>query len=127
MGRTLGNENSITTALKVSSEGGLDLWRFKSARHLASWVGLCPETEAKISRGKPLAGTSKRTANRAAQGPAPRGGGLRSRRSALTEGAEYADREQDYYEEGYRQRVMHHLTKRAKQLGRQLTPIAPAV
>ena len=44
----------------------------------------------------------------------------------LTKGTEYPDQGQDYYEERYRQRVMHHLAKRAEKLGLQLTPIPQA-
>ena len=44
----------------------------------------------------------------------------------LTKGQEYTDQGQVYYEERYRQRVMHHLTKRAEKLGFQLTPIPDA-
>ncbi|MBY0485553.1 hypothetical protein [Nitrosomonas sp.] len=40
----------------------------------------------------------------------------------LTKGAEYTYQGQDYYEERYRQRVMHHLAKRAEKLGMQLVP-----
>ena len=54
-----------TTALKVIAEVGPDLSRFKSAKHFASWLGLCPGT--KISGGKLLSGATKRTANRVAQ------------------------------------------------------------
>ena len=32
----------VTTALKVIAEVGPDLSRFKSAKHFASWLGLCP-------------------------------------------------------------------------------------
>jgi len=145
-----------TTALKVISEIGPDLSRFASAKHFASWLGLCPGT--KISGGKLLSGKSKRTANRAAQALKLAAAALRSSQSALgayfrrmcarldrakaitatahklarliytmlTKGTEYTDQGQDYYEERYRQRVMHLLTKRAKQLGFQLTPIAEA-
>ena len=42
----------------------------------------------------------------------------------LTQGMEYTDQGQDYDEERYHQRVMHHLTKRAEKLGFQLTPIS---
>jgi len=35
---------------------------------------------------------------------------------------EYTDKGQDYYEERSRQRVMHHLAKRAEKLGMQLVP-----
>jgi len=40
----------------------------------------------------------------------------------LTKGTEYTDQGQDYYEERYRQRVMHLLAKRAEKLGMQLVP-----
>ena len=38
----------------------------------------------------------------------------------LTKGQEYTDRGQEYYEERYRQRVLHHLTQRAGKLGMRL-------
>jgi hypothetical protein len=41
----------------------------------------------------------------------------------LTKGTEYTDKGQDYYEERYRERVMHHLKKRAEKLGFQIVPI----
>jgi transposase len=44
----------------------------------------------------------------------------------LTKGSAYVDRGQDYYEERYRQRVLHHLTRRAQKLGFHLTPIQQA-
>ena len=40
----------------------------------------------------------------------------------LTNGEEYTDRGQDYFEERYRQRVLHNLTQRAKAMGMQLVP-----
>ena len=43
-----------TTALKVIAEVGPDLSRSRSAKHFASWLGLCPGT--KISGGKLLLG-----------------------------------------------------------------------
>lgn len=42
-------------------------------------------------------------------------------------GEKYADTRQDYYEERYRRRVMHHLARRARKLGLQLVPIPDAV
>ena len=150
------NGIDTTTALKVISEIGTDLSRFKSAKHFASWLGLCPGT--KISGGKILSGASRRTANRAAQALRLAASALRSSQSALgayyrrlcarldrpkaitatahklarliytmlTKGAQYTDQGQDYYEERYRQRVMHHLARRAGKLGFQLTPIPAA-
>ena len=44
----------------------------------------------------------------------------------LTKGQEYTDQGQDYYEERYRQRVLHNLNQRAQQLGMTLVPAVPA-
>jgi transposase len=144
----------VTTALKVISEVGPDLSRFKSAKHFASWLGLCPGT--KVSGGKVLSGASKRTANRAAQALRMAAAALRQSQSALgayyrrlcsrmdkpraitatahklarliytmlTKGSEYVDQGQAYYEERHRQRVVHHLQRKAQQLGFQLVPAA---
>ena len=146
----------VTTAFKVLTEVGADLSRFKSAKHFASWLGLCPGT--KISGGKVLSGASKRTANRAAQALKMAAASLRTSQSALgayyrrlaarmdkpravtacahklarliytllTKGEEYVDQGQAQYEECYRQRAVMTLTKKAQQLGFQLIPVAEA-
>ncbi len=54
----------VGTAMTMIAEVGTDLSRFRSAKHFASWLGLCPGT--KISGGKVLSAASKRTANRLA-------------------------------------------------------------
>lgn len=150
------NGVETATALKVIAEVGPDLSRFKSAKHFASWLGLCPGT--KISGGKVLSGASKRTANRLAQALRMAAFALSRSKSSLgayyrrlsgrldkpkaitatahklarliytmlTKGTEYVDRGQDYYEERYRQRVVHQLNRRAASLGFTLTPIDPA-
>lgn len=142
----------VTTAFKVLAEVGADLSRFKSAKHFASWLGLCPGT--KISGSKVLSGASKRTANRAAQALKMAAAHLRNSQSALgayyrrlcarmdkpraitacahklarlmytmlTKGEEYVDQGQAQYEERYRQRVVQNLTKKAEKLGFQLVP-----
>ena len=46
--------------------------------------------------------------------------------SMLTKGEEYTDQGQAYYEERYRQRVLHNLNRGAQQLGMTLVPTAPA-
>jgi transposase len=141
------------TALKMLAEVGPDLSRFKSAKHFASWLGLCPGT--KISGGKLLSGASKRTANRLAQALRLAAVSLRNSKSALgayyrrlcarldkpkavratahklarliytllTKGTEYLDRGQAYYEERYQQRVLHHLNRKAAAMGFKLMPI----
>jgi hypothetical protein len=43
----------------------------------------------------------------------------------LTKGQEYTDQGQDYFEERYRQRVIHNLSRRAQQLGMVLVPVEP--
>ncbi|MDP3927369.1 MAG: IS110 family transposase, partial [Hydrogenophaga sp.] len=40
----------------------------------------------------------------------------------LTHGQEYTDRGQDYFEERYRQRVLHNLAQKARTMGMQLVP-----
>jgi transposase len=137
----------------VIAEIGPDLSRFKSAKHFASWLGLCPGT--KISGGKLLSATTKRTANRVAQALKMAAISLRASQSALgayfrrmcarldkgkavtaaahklarliyamlTKGASYVDQGQDYYEERYRQRVLFHLKKKAAALGLELVPL----
>ncbi len=142
----------VTTALVVVSEVGADMSRFKTDKHFASWLGLCPGT--KITGGKVMSGKTKRCANRAAQALRLAAAALRSSQSALgayyrrmcarmdrpkavtaaahklarliyamlTSGQEYNDRGQDYFEERYRQRVLHNLAQKAKAMGMQLVP-----
>ena len=142
----------LSTALKVLAEVGPDLSRFKSAKHFASWLGLCPGT--KISGGKVLSGVSKRTANRLAQALRMAATTLRNSQSALgayyrrlcarldkakavqaaahklarliytllTKGTAYVDQGQGYYEERHRQRVLHHLHRKAAAMGFKLRP-----
>jgi transposase len=54
-----------TVVMKLLSEIGPDLSRFESVKHFCSWLGLCPGT--KISGGKVLSSSTKRSANRARQ------------------------------------------------------------
>ena len=44
----------------------------------------------------------------------------------LTKGEKYTDQGQNYYEERYRERVLHHLSKRAEKLGMNLVPTPQA-
>lgn len=41
----------------------------------------------------------------------------------LTKGEEYTDQGQDYYEERYRQRVLHNLNQRAHKLGMKVVAV----
>ena len=146
----------VTTAFKVLAEVGADLSRFKSAKHFASWLGLCPGT--KISGGKVLSGASKQTVNRAAQALKLAAASLRTSQSALgayyrrlaarmdkphavtacahklarliytllTKGEAYVDQGQSQYEARYRERVIKTLSKKAEKLGFQLIALPKA-
>jgi transposase len=71
----------VTTAMKVLSEAGTNMSRFKRAKQFASWLGPCPGT--KIPGGKVRSGASKHTANRAAQALRMAAVSLKSSQSAL--------------------------------------------
>jgi transposase len=135
------------TALTIISAIGVDMSPWKTEKHFASWLGLCPGN--KISGGKRISGKSKPTANRAAgalrlaaqslyNSHSALGAFLRRQKARLGApkaitatahklarlvytllkyGTEYVDAGQDYYEEQYRQRVIYNLKRRAKQMG----------
>ncbi len=141
------------SALKIIAEIGTDMSRWKSAKHFASWLGLCPGT--KVSGGKVLSTRSKQVANRAAaafrmaaftlfRSKSALGAYLRRQRSRLgapkaitatahklarmvysmlKHGMAYVDVGQEYYEERYRTRVVKNLKKKAKELGFELVQI----
>lgn len=136
-----------TSALKIIAEVGTDMSRWKSAKHFASWLGLCPGT--KISGGKRLSAKSKPVANRAAaalrmsavsllRSKSALGAYLRRQRSRLgapkaitatahkmarlvysmlKHGSAYVDLGQSYYEERYRDRTIKSLKRKAQSFG----------
>jgi transposase len=140
----------VTTALAVISETGTDMSRFASVAHFASWLGLCPGTRitgGKVMSGKTkrvanqaaqalrLAAAGLRTSQSAlgayyrrmcSRMDKPKAVAAAAHKLArliytmLTKGEEYVDRGQAYYEERYRERVLHNLTKRANQMGMKL-------
>lgn len=144
----------VSTALTMIAEVGPDLSRFKTVKHFASWLGLCPGT--KISGGKVLSGASKRIANRLAQalriaavaaGKSHSALGAYYRRlgarlgkakavratahklarliyTLLTKGEAYVAQSQDYYQQQHQQRVLKNLKKKAQEMGFSLTPVA---
>lgn len=145
---------NTNTALKIIAEIGIDMSRWKSAKHFASWLGLCPGT--KISGGKTLNSKTKRVANRAAMAlrmaacslinsKSALGAYLRRLRSRLGTpkaitatahklarliysmlklGSDYVDVGQKRYEEQYRSRVIQNLKRKAKELGLMLIEIS---
>jgi transposase len=140
----------VTTALAVISEVGTNLSRFPTVKHFASWLGLCPGTKitgGKVMTGKTqrsanraaqalrLAAAALRSSQSAlgayfrrlcARMDKPKAVTAAAHKLArliytmLTQGEEYTDQGQDYYEERYRQRVVRQLLQRAEKLGMTL-------
>nr|WP_319563423.1 IS110 family transposase [uncultured Rhodoferax sp.] len=141
-----------STALKVIGEIGVDLARFPTVKYFTSWLGLCPGTKisgGKVlsSATKPCANRAAQALRMAAQAlrKSQTALGAHHRRLCsrmdkpkaitasahklarlvyfmLTKGQAFVETGQDEYEERYRQRVVQNLTRRAHQLGFQLTP-----
>ena len=142
------------SVLKIISEIGLDLSRWKSSKQFASWLGLCPGN--KVSGGKRLSGKSKRTGNYASTALRMAASTLHHSDSALGAfyrrlkariGApkattatahklaiiifnmirnkiEFVETGANYYEKQYRDRLIKNLNNRAKTLGFELKQIA---
>jgi transposase len=142
----------VFVAQTVISEVGMDMNRWKTEAHFASWLGLCPDN--RISGDKVLARGTRHVLNRAAT--ALRLGAstllksqtylgaqyrrLRSRLGApkaitamahrlarlmyrmLKYGQQYVDKGAEYYEQRNRQQQIEFVRKKAAQLGLQLTP-----
>jgi len=150
------NGIDTNTALKIIAEVGVDMSRWKTAKHFASWLGLCPG--AKISGGKVLSSATKQVANKAAaalrmaafaliNSKSALGAYIRRQRarlgaakaitatahklarlvySMLKNGTAFVDVGQEYYEERYRTRVVQNLKRKAQDLGFELVAIQGA-
>ena len=146
----------VITALKVLSEVGPDLSRFESAKHFTSWLGLCPGTKVsggkvlsgaskrtanRAAQALRLAAAALRQSQSAlgayyrrlcSRMDKPRAITATAHKLArliytmITKGTEYVDQGQAYYEERHRERVVHHLKRKAQQLGFQLIPTLEA-
>ena len=144
---------SQVSALIILAEIGTDMSRWKSAKHFASWMGLCPGI--KKSGGKLLSGASRQVANRAAialrmcafalhRSKSALGGYLRRMKSRigapkaitatahklarlvyalLKHGQEYVQTGQDAYEKQFQARKLIALRNNAKSMGFTLLPI----
>jgi transposase len=140
------------TVQAIISEVGLDPTRFPTAKHFASWLGICPGS--KISGGKVLSSRTRKVVNRAANAFRLAAQSLANSRTALggfyrrirtrsgapkaitatahklarifyhlwTTGENFIDAGADAYEQQYQQRVLKHLKQRAKQMGFDLVP-----
>lgn len=140
----------INGIIKIIAEIGKDMSKWPTAKHFASWLGLCPGN--KISGGKVLSSRTKPTANRAAQAlrlaanalyrsQTALGAFFRRMRSklgapkAITAGAHklakilyamlrerksFKEIGQDTYEQMHKERQLQALKKRAKDFGFQL-------
>jgi transposase len=143
----------VMTAQTLLSEVGLDMSRWKTESHFASWLGLCPDN--RISGDKVLARGTRRVVNRAATAlrqaantlirsrsylgaqyrrlrtklGAPKAITAMAHRLArlvyrmLKHGQAYVDKGTEYYEERFRQQQIQLLRKRAAKLGLQVAEI----
>lgn len=141
---------NVTTAMAVISEVGTDMSRFTTVGHFTSWLGLCPGTKitggkmisSKTKRVANRAAIALKLAAASLRGSKSSLGAYYRRLCArmdkpkavtaaahklarliymmLTKGEEYTDQGQEYYEERYRERVLHHLAKKAEKMGMKL-------
>jgi len=141
------------TALKVISEIGVDMSRWPTPKHFASWLGLSPNN--RVTGGKVISSRTTPSANRAAvalrlaafglhRSDSALGAFLRRKKAqlgpakaitatahklariiyaSLKYGHEYTDAGADYYEAQHRQRALHSATRRARKLGYRLVPL----
>jgi len=142
------------TAQTVLSEVGLDMSRWKTEAHFASWMGLCPDN--RISGDKVLRRGTRPVSNRAASalriaactllrsrsylgaqyrrlrsklGP-PKAITAMAHRLArliyrmLKYGQRYVDKGAEFYEQRYRNQQIQSLHKRAAKLGFQIVALA---
>jgi transposase len=142
------------TVQTVFSEAGLDMRKWPTEHHFASWIGLCPAHE--ISGGKVLRRRSRKVVSRLAtafrlaastlrESDSYLGAQFRRLRTRLGApkaitamagklarlvyrmlryGQEYVDRGEAYYNEKYRDQQIQLLKKKALQHGFQLIPAA---
>jgi hypothetical protein len=143
----------VMTGQTVISEVGLDMSRWPSEHHFASWLGLCPSNE--LSGGRILKKRTRKVVNRAATAFRMAASTLRASQSylgakfrrlrsrlgppkAITAmartlailfyrmlkfGQDYVDRGTEFYEQRQRDQQLQYLTTKAARLGFQVVPI----
>jgi transposase len=142
----------VQNAQTIISEVGVDMSRWKTEKHFASWLGLCPDN--RISGGKVLKRGTRQVVNRAStalrlaasallRSQSALGAKFRRLRSKLGApkaitamahvlarlvyrmlkfGHEYVDRGIQFYETKYRQQQLQWVAKQAAALSMQLVP-----
>jgi transposase len=142
----------VLTAEVVISEIGLDMSRWRSEKHFASWLGLCPDN--RISGGKVLSSHTRQVVNPLADALRIAATTLQNSKTALgafyrrmrarlgaasaitatahklariiyrllKHGELYVQQGMEVYERRYRERLLHNLKKTASTLGFELTP-----
>ena len=140
------------TAQGLISETGLDMSRWETPKHFASWLDLCPSP--KVSGGRVIGQGRRHASNRAAQMFRQAASTLKNSQSwlgsfyrrmrvrigaapavkatahklaliyyhVLSEHTEYRQIEAPKYEERLRERTLRNLQRRARQLGMDLVP-----
>ena len=148
---------NVMTAQTILSEVGLDMSRWKTEAHFASWLGLCPNNS--VTGGKVLRRGTRKIVNRAAtafriaastlrRSDSYLGAQFRRFRSRLGApkaitamahklavlfyrmlrfGEEYLDRGQQFYQDKYLQQQIVRLKRQAAQLGLVVTPASSQV
>lgn len=143
---------SGSAALSLIAEVGVDMSRWNTEKHFASWLTLCPNN--KVSGGRILKRSTRKSASRArdtlrmcaqslmGSGSAlgaycrrmcrrlgePKGITAAAHKLALLVyrmlkfGSDYVDIGQDEYERKYKDRMIKQLARRAKDFGYQLAP-----
>jgi transposase len=141
-----------STALSLIAEIGVDMSRWETEKHFASWLTLCPNN--KVSGGKVLQRATRKSCSRARDtlrlcalsllGSAsalgaycrrmcsrlgqPKGITATAHKLALLVyrmlkfGRDYVDIGKDQYEQKYKDRAVKQLTRKAKDFGFQLVP-----
>ena len=147
----------VQTAQTIISEVGVDMSRWKTEKHFASWLGLCPDN--RISGGKVLKRGTRHVVNRAStalrlaasallRSQSALGAKFRRLRSKLGApkaitamahmlarllyrmlkfGHDYVDRGIAFYENKSREQQLKRIAKQAAALRMQLVPLAEVV
>jgi len=151
------NGISESAGLTILSEIGVDMTPWKTEKHFASWMTVCPNN--KITGGRVFQRRTQKSSNRVREVLCLCAQGLFNSKSALGAfarrmrsrlgvekaivavahklalliyrllkfGKDYVDSGQDAYEEKYKQRAVRNLARKAREFGLTLAPITAEV